>query len=388
MALTVKSVKQARYKGGQDIRWDNDVPGFGVRINPGGSKTYVLKYRTRTGRSRLLSIGRADILPLAKARARAKRALVDVLDGVDPLAQRERERTAVTVAEFFDHYVERHSKVSKRSWQEDERRLGKVANELGRLALPDLTTADLAEFHARIGRTAKVEANRCIEVVKAALNKAKKWGYLPESALNPAVRVERFPEKSRERFLTRDEFPRVLNAVGNEKNAYIRGVFLLILLSGMRKSEALQLRWQDVDLENRLLRIRRTKTGKGRTVPLTPPAAQLLESLPREMENPWVFPGRKRGTRLSSIKESWKRIRQEASVEDVTIHDLRRSVGSHLAMQGVGLPIVGAILGHTSPDATAIYARLQPDAGREALDRYAAMLTELGGQDLWRVRGE
>ncbi|MBA3584517.1 MAG: tyrosine-type recombinase/integrase [Gemmatimonadetes bacterium] len=384
MRLTVSTVKQARYRGGQDIRFDDEVRGFGLRINPRGTKSYVLKYRTRAGRSRLLTIGRANVLPLAEARQRARRALTAVLDGKDPQAERQRERASITVAEFCELYLKRHSRPRKKTWKEDERRLNKwVVPVAGKVALGDLSTADLSTLHARIAEEGPVEANRVLELVRAMLNRAREWGHLPEAGPNPAGRVERFPEHSRERFLTRDELPRVIVAINEERNVYVRAVLLFLLLTGLRKGEALSIRWEDVDFDNRLVRLPVTKTGRGRTVPLTPAAVRLLDSLPREAGNPWAFPGHRAGSHLSSLAKPWSRIRARAGVPDVTLHDLRRSVGSHLAMAGVGLPIVGSILGHASPDATAIYARLQPDAGREALDRYTAMLTQLTGEDAW-----
>jgi integrase len=179
----------------------------------------------------------------------------------------------------------------------------------------------------------------------------------------------------------------VIEALGKEA-AYVRGAFMLILLTGLRKGEALALRWEHVDFDNRLLRIPDTKSGGGRSVPLTDAAVQLLEGLPRAT-GPFVFPGRYSGKHLSisSVNRAWRRVRKAANVEDVTIHDLRRSVGSWLAMQGVGLPIIGAILGHASPAATAIYARLQPGAGRQALDRYSEMLTGLTEDDESKIAG-
>jgi integrase len=284
----------------------------------------------------------------------------------------------MTVGEFLDHYIERHSKPRKRSWREDARRIERIKSKLGDRPLTDLTTPDVAALHSEIGKAAPVEANRIVQLLTTALNKARTWGHLPKSVENAAAEVERYDERSRERFLTRDELPRVIEALAKEASAYVRGAFMLILLTGLRKGEALALRWEHVDFDNRLLRIPDTKPGGSRSVPLTDAAVQLLEGLPREA-GPFVFPGRYSGTHLSvsSVNRAWRRVRKAAKVEDVTIHDLRRSVGSWLAMQGVGLPIIGAILGHASPAATAVYARLQPDAGRQALDRYSEMLASL-----------
>lgn len=386
MGLTVRNVKTARYQGGQDIRWDDQVPGLGLRVNPGGTKSYVLKYRTNGGRSRLHKLGRADVLTLAQARDRAKRAHIDILDGKDPQVERQHDRASITVEDFVDEYIKRHSKPNKRSWKEDQRRLKRVKAKLGKVALQDLTSADVSSLHSSIGKTAPVEANRIVQLLAAALNKAAEWGRIPKETINPADAdsVKRYSERSRERFLTREELPRVLGALGDVENIYVRSVFMLILFAGLRKSEALRLEWSHVDLENGLIRIPETKNGGGRSIPLTDAAVRLLEELPREKGNPYTFAGHHRGKHVSrsTVNRTWRTVREAAGVEDVTIHDLRRTCGSWLAMQGVGLPIIGAILGHSSPQATAIYARLQPDAGREALGRYTEMLStvEQGGE--------
>jgi integrase len=383
MTLSVRTVKSARYRGGQDIRWDDTgrdrVAGLGLRVFPNGVRSYVLKYRTQAGRSRLHTIGRADELTLKEARKKAGRLRTEIRDGADPQADRQKARASMTVAEFLDEYLERHAKRRRKSWREDARRLERVKGKLGKLALGDLTMADVARLHSAIGRTAPVEANRIVQLLTAALNKAIEWGHLPEGAANPAGRVKRYGEKSRERFLTRDELPAALRALNAVDHVYVRGALMLILLAGLRKSEALRLEWTHVDLENRLLRIPETKVGKGRSVPLTDAAVRLLEGLPREEGNPYTFPGRYASTHLSVslLDRSWRDVREAADVPDVTVHDLRRSCGSHLAMSGVGLPIIGAILGHAAPQATAIYARLQPDSGREALDKYAGMIEKL-----------
>ena len=377
MAITMQTVKAAKYRGkrgSHDVRWDDQVTGFGLRIFPSGKRSYVVRYRTGSGRSRLHTIGAADRWTLDAARKKAKKILVDVDEGGDPQADRQRERQSVTVADFFDVFLDRHVKHHK-SRKETTRRLDVVARKVGKLALADLTTADLASIHTAIGKRGKVEANRTLTAVVTALNRAIEWGYL--DGPNVAAKVKRFPEHSRERFLTKNELPRVLTAIEDHvEHPYVKAALLLIILTGLRKTECLGLEWEHVDLDNRLLRVPKTKTGKGRTVPLSNSALRLLDGLPREAESPYVLPGRRAGSHLSRalVERTWREVRKLAGVEDVTIHDLRRTAGSHLAMAGVGLPIVGQILGHSSLTATSIYARLQPDAGRQAIEEYGDML--------------
>jgi integrase len=376
---------KATGEGRQTDYFDEALPGFMVRVSPvTGRKSFAYRYRIN-GKRRCLKLGTYPATKLGEARDRAKDAQRDVDKGVDP-AQAKREARAkqppMTVAEFLDEYLERHSKPRKRSWKADQLRVKRIKAKLGKMPLTDLTTPDVARLHSQIGRKGQVEANRVIQLLTAALNMAREWGHLDEGAPNVAARVKRFTESSRNRFLTRDEIPRVVEAIGKESNPFVRAALLTILLCGLRRGEALALRWADVDAAHRLLRIPKTKTDRQRVVPLPSAALRIIEALPRVHGNSHVFAGQGAGyVSVSTIVRAWRSIREAAGVEDVTIHDLRRTTGSHMAMAGEGLPIVGAILGHDSRTATAIYARLQPDSGRAALDRYGDMLTELAGGD-------
>ena len=157
----------------------------------------------------------------------------------------------------------------------------------------------------------------------------------------------------------------------------------LYLFVALRKTELLRARWSDVDLEAREWRIPNTKGGKAHVVPLPEPAVAILEALPRTLDNPHVFPGRKRGAHLVNIDKSWRRVRRAAGMQDVTLHDLRRTVASWIASAGTSLAIVGQVLGHAPGDvkATAIYARLQRSAAREALESHASALMAVVSDD-------
>ncbi len=326
-----------------------------------------------------------------QARVRARKALVTVADGGDPVAERHAERARVTtVKRLAEAYIERHAKPHRKSWKEDKRRSEKyIVPALGHLVLKDVRRSDIAALHAKIGTAAPVEANRVVQLLRAMFNKAIAWGDLPEGARNPAEMdrrgdrgVRAFRERPRERWVTPAEMPKLLEAIGSEENVFIRAAFRLYLLTGLRKNELLRSKWDDIDLECGQWRVAR-KGGDTDVVPLVGPAVEILRSLPRYRENPHVFPGHKRGTHLVNIDKNWQAIREKAGREDVTIHDLRRSVGSWMATAGVSLQIIGQVLGHAPDDvkATAIYARLARDAARGALEDYAArlMAAENGG---------
>lgn len=385
MGLTKRQIDRASYDPdgpAQQIVYDDDIPGFGVRLYPSGGKSFVVRYRTPSGRSRYLTVGRYGVLTLAQARKKARKALVQAADGQDPAQARQEARGAVTVAEFAETYMERHSKPHKRTWREDRRRIDSyIKPAIGTVPLHEVTTGELSALHAEIGKSAKVEANRVLELFRAIFNKAITWGAVPKATPNPASDFDKFAEQSRDRWVRPSEMPALVKAVEAEENVYIRAAIWLLLLTGCRRSEILRAKWQDVDWDRRELRIPETKAGPARTVPLSEPALSVLEEIPRQRNNAWIICGAHKGKRLKGFAKAWRRIRKAADLEDVTIHDLRRTVGSWMATAGVSLHIVGDVLGHQDHTATRIYARLAEEAPRKALATYAEeLLTVANGE--------
>jgi integrase len=328
-------------------------------------------------------------MSLKDARTEAKDALARIAKGGDPLREKQAERAqlqrAGTVKAFATLYIERHAKPHRTgSWKEDERRVEKyIVPHLGHRQLLDVRRTDVQSLHATIGTTAAVEANRVVQLLRSMFNKAAAWGHLPADAENPAIMdragdrgVKAFKERSRERWVTRLEMPRLLRAISEEENVYVRAAFRLFLLVPLRRRELLRAEWRDIDFDAREWRVPKQKGGGSHTVPLSEPAIDVLRSLPRVLGNPHVFPGHRRGSHLTNINGNWTAVRARAGLEDITLHDLRRSVASWMASSGVSLQVIGQVLGHAPGDlkATSIYARLQRDAAREALDAHAEAL--------------
>lgn len=379
--ITKAVVDRAKYRGDgkrRDVRWDSEITGFGLRVYPSGKKSYVFQYRTRTGRTRLLTIGAHGTLTPDQARARARKHAVTVEDGGDPLEERKAEAAAsLTVKDFATTYLEKHAKPHRRSWGEDQRRIDqRIVPALGHLALADVKRSDVAALHADIGRDAPVEANRTVELLRAMLYKAEEWGALPEGTPNAAAKVKRFTERARDRYVLPSELPKLWAAIGAEPNVFVRAALRLYLLVGLRKQELLRARWSDIDLGAREWRVPKTKSNEPHVVPLSSAALEILNELPRLADNPHVFPGHKRGTHLVNIEKNWRTARAAAGLDDVTLHDLRRTVGSWLASSGKSLAIVGQVLGHAPGDvqATAVYARLARDTARDALEEHGERL--------------
>jgi integrase len=428
MPLTPRQVKGFSYNpNGKSVQilWDTDrIPGFGVRVFESGKKSFVLWYTTK-GRQRLMTLGQYESgskpLTLDKARKEAQLVLDSVRAGSDPIGDREREREAVTLRQFAETYIEQHAKRRKKTWREDRRRLDTyVIPSLGHHKLASVSRADVSRLHNKLGESKPYEANRVLALISTLFSQAQQLGYLPEQATNPTRLVKPFPERSRERYVTAAEMPAVFAAIEQEPNPYVRAAFKLYLFTGLRRAELLGLRWRDVDLAERRLRLPDTKAGRPHTLPLSAPAVEILRELPRMLGNPYVLAGESRGKPLVNVTRPWRRIRarvwlvtnpQEAtklraqaeseirarksdskhgsdresviearvlaladrhSEEDaIRIHDLRRTTGSWLAMAGASLPLIGKVLNHSNASTTQIYARLAEDAPRAALDALA-----------------
>ena len=232
-----------------------------------------------------------------------------------------------------------------------------------------------------------MEANRCLEALRAAWKWADRHELLPEGLRDPTGRVKRFKERGRDRWLRPDELKRLIEATRNEKDAHARAAIPLLLLAGLRKGELFSARWEDVDLERGEIRLPSTKSGGAQVRFLPSPAVGILQNLPRFKESPFVFPSPKNPkTHRKDIKPQWERIRTAARLEDVTLHDLRRTAGSFMAQAGVPLLVIQQVLGHSHPGVTKLYARLASQNEREALETLARELRGILSLD--RVREE
>lgn len=357
--------------------WDASVDGLALRIRNSELKSWVFDYRTRDGRRRRITLGAWPAWDLARARNEALRAAANVMGGGDPLEARRDARDCATFGDLVARYLERHARPRKKTWRDDER---VIARELlprwGKMKAEAVTRREVAAMHSDLGVRGEYGANRVLALVSSIFSWAERTGELPEGHLNPARRVERFKERSRDRWLSPDEVRAVMLAVEGESNIYVRGFFWLALLLGLRKSELLGLRWENVDLESATVRLPDTKAGRAHRLTLSPHALVVFRALRREAGTPFVFVGRFPGAHLSipTVDQAWRRARRAAGAPDARIHDLRRTCGSWLAQDGAALLLIGRVLNHSTPSTTAVYAHLADESVRAALDRHAERL--------------
>ena len=364
------------------LLWDDDLPGFGVRCRPSGAKSYFLKYRTQGGRQRWLTLGLHGPLTPDQARREAQRKKAAISAGDDPSGERQRKRHENTVATVADRYLAEHVAAhNKASTAAEVRRIveTRIRPALGNIKITDLTRADIKAWHQAMSST-PYEANRALAYCSRMLGLAAEDWELREG--NPCLGIKRFPERKRERFFSDDElikFGGVLSAMEAE-GAGTPGFILLIRLlatTGMRLGEALALRWSDVDLAGRAIRLRDAKAG-ARTVHLGAAAVAMLDAI--NDKNGHVV-RRLDGTPMpnSAAQYAWARLREKAGVPDGRMHDLRHSVGTFAALAGANAFVVRDLLGHKTLAMTGRYVERAADMVRATADavsnRVAAALS-------------
>ena len=354
------------------VFWDRELPGFGVRVYPSGSRVYVVQCRSG-GKSRRVTLGRHGVISADQARRKAALAIARIKGGEPPEPVSSDTVTVSTLSErYLREHVAIHCKASSRKLYERALRRF-ILPAYGHLGLEEVGREHVSELHYRL-RDIPYQANRVLEIQSKLFNLAELWGLRREGG-NPCRFVYKYKEKKRERFLSDEEF-RGLGAVLSEMEAEgsvsapAAAAIRLLMLTGCRRNEILELRWDDVDLDAGELRLPDGKTG-ARLVPLSEAAASVLSGLARVGDNPWVIAGSKPGRHLAQLQPVWERVRKRASLEDVRIHDLRHSFASRALALGEGLPMIGTLLGHTQVQTTARYAHLARDSVKASASRIA-----------------
>jgi integrase len=360
--------------------WDESIPGFGVRVMPSGRKSFVVQYRAGR-RPRRMSLGPSTVLTCDQARTRAITIIAAVKNGEDPAADRAAKRNAATVCDLAERFDKEHIAVRLKASTAKEYRANLrrfILPALGRLAVPEITRADVAKFHHDL-RHIPYQANRCLEVVSKMFVLAEMWGLRPDGS-NPRKHIRKYPEEKRERFLSAAELRRigeVLREMESERIELSSAILAarLLILTGCRLGEIMTLKWGYVDFDERALRLPDSKTGK-KIVHLGAPAVEYLHDAQRIDGNPWVITGTLTGKPLSDLQPFWQRVRARAGVKDVRIHDLRHTFASTAVASGQGLPMIGKLLGHTQVQTTARYAHLAAEPIRLAADAVAQNLRQ------------
>lgn len=371
--------------GKRNAYHDSKTNGLQLRITSTGVKTFSLFRRVKNSLPERVTLGRYPDMSIEQARKEAIRLNGLLVQGINPNSDARALKTETTLQEIFDDFlIHRRNKrgaflsdKTKRTYKYDfDFYLGKWAKR----KLSQFKDTDFGNLHREIGKDHPTTANRVIAMASSLFNYAnERKVYKGE---NPAQGIKKFPETKRDRFVQADELPAFFSALADETNEILRDYFLISLLTGVRRSNVQEMQWEQINFDRAEWRIPKTKNGDPQTITLPVEALEILRNrFDRRIDRSvsWVFPGRGVTGHIVEPKKAWARILARSGLEDLRIHDLRRTLGSWQAKTGASLLIIGKTLNHKSPNTTAIYARLDLDPVRESVDKATnAMLVAAG----------
>lgn len=352
--------------------------GLQLRVTSSGVKTYCVFRRIKNGNPERVTLGRFPGMTIEQARRKAAEINSLILEGKNPAARIREAKREMTLDDLFNEYMERRAAFNRRP-DKPKATYRLYLSEWGKRKLSAIRHEEVDRLHKKIGRNiGQVTANIVLKLLHVMFNKAiNEWRIWKGE--NPAHGIAKFPEQSRDRFLQSDELPKFFEALSQETNETIRDYILISLLTGARRSNVLAMRWQDISLDRHEWRIPITKTGDPQTITLSPEALQILLNRKPSESATFVFPGIGKSGHLEEPKKGWNRILERAGIQDLRIHDLRRTLGSWQAKTGASLAIIGKSLNHKNQSTTAIYARLDLDPVRDSVNRAtSAILTAAG----------
>jgi len=358
--------------------------GLSLYVTANGTVSFFVRKHI-SGRDERVIIGQYPTITIEQARKQAAQAKAQIAQGINPNLQRRKLSQEITFGVLFQQFMERYSKAEKRSWQYDQREVNKFLGNWFNRKISTIPKHEIQAVHERVRKeNGLYQANRLLERVRAIFNKAIEWGW---DGTNPSSGIRKFKEKSRDRFLQPNELPRFFAALNAETSEPARDYVWLSLLTGARKANVLGMRWDEINWERAEWRIPETKNGEPLTIPLVEQAVVILRVRRNGAKGAFVFPQAENPKKhLADPKRAWARILKRASIVDLRLHDIRRTLGSYQALTGASLPIIGKSLGHKSQATTGVYARLNLDPVRasvqKAIDAMMALSMVGNGQEV------
>ncbi len=345
--------------------------GLYLRKGKRGAGTWYVRYQVH-GKDVKEKIGRVDQGVTKETAKQALRSrLGDTIQGKFNLAKISKP---IPFSELLRKYDTSYARPNWRGYERNKYFIKSLGDYFGDTPLAVITKWNIEKYKADLRKRFKPSSvNRHVGVLKHMFSKAVEWGLVQVS---PAT-VSKLPEVGRTRFLTEEELDRLVAACQDpsfEKMPWLAPMVVLATHTGLRWAELSDLRWEHVDLDRKLLILNQPKVQKVKSVALNGSAVRALCELRSDHQHVLMTP---EGRRLSYSKAQkvFKRARQLAGLEDLHLHDLRHTFGSHLVMSGVDLPTVAALMGHSSIAVTMRYAHLAPKHVAEAVNKLESRLS-------------
>jgi len=368
---------------------DANTPCLGLRVTKSGTKSFFYSKRI-SGRKERLTIGKYPAVTVDQARKIASQYNGVVAGGSNPAVEARSIRQEVTLGEIFKIFIEDYAKKNKKTWRIDEQRFNCHASNLASWKLSAITQADIKDLFRYVGENkrqnkqvvngrtvisragGKGAANQILRLLKVVFNYAisERW-----KGDNPCVGIKEYPSMSRERFLDETEMPKFFAALSNFENHVMRDFFLMCLFTGARKANVMAMRWDQINFGKATWFIPETKNGTSHEIPLVAAALGVLEGRHdvKVGAEEWVFGSATSASgHIESPDKAWRKVLSTAGISDhrgTRIHDLRRSMGSWQVNLGTSLAIIGKSLNHKNLSTTAIYAHVQDDPVRQAMEQ-------------------
>ncbi len=371
--LPEEGKKQERY-------YDTKARGLFVLVTDAGMKTFYVRRKVK-GKSELFLLGRFPELTVEQARAKAGGFHAAVTEGKNVVEAKRAEKAELTLGELFDEYIERHLKKSRKTWQVQQENIERYFGPWKNHKLSAITREDVELLHGSLGRKrGHYSANRALDLLRAAYNKAIQW-HMYKGA-NPAVGISEFKEQPRERALQADEMERFFQALQTETDNNFKDFIHLCLYTGQRKSNVLAMRWADIDFTSKTWTIpgEKMKNGQSLVLALSQSEIDLLEK--RRTLGEWVFPGAGRTGHFVEPKRAWHRLLKRAEIENLHVHDLRRSLASFMANAGADVSLIKSALNHKDIQTTLnVYVRTAKSAELDAREKAHKLMEQFGKKD-------
>ena len=372
---------------------DNELTGFGVRVQPDGSKSFFWSARIN-GKLYFRKLGEFPAVSVDDARTDAQKQIGLAAEwkrsgyqGDDPFGKKERIPAAgvPTFTELFESYIENQVRDKANNPEDAEYDVRwKVSRHFTTWRdrkIDGITVHDLLAVKKECGKRHFL-ANRAVQFIRrlynwSAKSRNGKINFWP--VVNPATSIELYEEKPRERFLQPEELIRFNEAIDNEPCADLKDFLILAINTGARRGDLLSMRWVDIHWERVTWSVPYPKNGESYDVSLLPSALAVLERRREQAADSavFIFPSWGKTGHLTDLKRPWAAFRTRARIPDIRLHDIRRSVGSYQAMAGESLQQIGASLGHKSLASTKIYAKLHNEAVRDAREHGQAKMLEM-----------
>ena len=358
--------------------WDTELPGFGLRIQSSGRKTYVARYRTADHTQRKQTIARCSDMPPDRARDQARKVFALAAEGKDPMEQKRAKVDTITLEDLRDRYMKEHATPFKKAHSVDNDK-GNWRRHLipyfkGR-KVASITRSDVL---ALVGSLAErpATANQVLALLSKAMSLADEWGMRPGLA-NPCARVKKFRINERELILSPDQIIALNTTLtdlveSDEIPRAMANLVRLLMITGCRLNEIMSARREWVDVERRLLLLPDSKVGQ-RRIPLSQAAMDIIATV---HEGKWLIPGRVHGQHLQTPYKLWKLIKQRAGLPmELRHHDLRHTAGSLGHMAGLTQKQIATMLGHKQLSTTERYLHGFVGDNAKSADTISSVIT-------------